>query len=122
MWKLEDEWDPADELSSCNRFLVGSMSSERGQEFGTALREYHRQMAIISSIQGGGQVPPPPTGYSMASEGAKTTGFSVKKDSPGWQFGFAHVEKPSGTQRSKLVGGLEHFLFSHILGIIIPID
>ena len=24
--------------------------------------------------------------------------------------------------RSILVGGLEHFLFSHILGIIIPID
>ena len=26
------------------------------------------------------------------------------------------------TNTEKLVGGLEHFLFSHILGIIIPID
>ena len=28
----------------------------------------------------------------------------------------------SNNTRSILVGGLEHFLFSHILGIIIPID
>ena len=26
------------------------------------------------------------------------------------------------SQIDELVGGLEHFLFSHILGIIIPID
>ena len=26
------------------------------------------------------------------------------------------------SKHQKLVGGLEHFLFSHILGIIIPID
>ena len=26
------------------------------------------------------------------------------------------------TWRNNLVGGLEHFLFSHILGIVIPID
>ena len=29
---------------------------------------------------------------------------------------------PEGTVYEYLVGGLEHFLFSHILGIIIPID
>ena len=48
--------------------------------------------------------------------GAKRRGAVGSEQQLGWT-----LELFGGFHKS-LVGGLEHFLFSHILGIIIPID
>ena len=48
----------------------------------------------------------------------KSTDFSLKQ----WTSKFRYSNLAKDSAQALLVGGLEHFLFSHILGIIIPID